>query len=107
VVEAYIAQLQEGEMPYPVADSALYSEDNLQQLAGGHWLIRVPERIGMAQALIEEITAHEMWSDSQEGYRYLELCTTCGEVRQHWLIVWSEQAKRRERATLQKRVSQE
>jgi transposase len=107
VVEAYIAQLQEGEMPYLVADSALYSEDNLQRLAGVRWLTRVPERIGRAQALIEEITAQEMRPAGQEGYRYLELCTTYGGVRQRWLIVWSEQAERRERATLQKRVSQE
>jgi transposase len=84
VVEAYIAQLQEGEMPYLVADSALYSEDNLQRLAGVCWLTRVPERIGLAQALIEEITAQEMWPAGQEGYRYLELCTTYGGVRQRW-----------------------
>jgi Transposase len=107
VVEAYIAQLQEGEMPYLVADSALYSEDNLQRLAGVRWLTRVPERIGRAQALIEEITAQEMRPAGQEGYRYLEVCTTYGGVRQRWLIVWLEQAERRERATLQKRVSQE
>jgi transposase len=107
VVEAYIAQLQEGELPYLVADSALYREDNLQRLAGVRWLTRVPERIGLAQALIEEITAQEMRPAGQEGYRYLELCTTYGGVRQRWLIVWSEQAERRERATLQKRVSQE
>jgi transposase len=71
------------------------------------WLTRVPERIGRAQALIEAITAQEMRPAGQEGYRYLELCTTYGGVRQRWLIVWSEQAERRERATLQKRVSQE
>jgi transposase len=107
VVEADIAQLQEGEMPYLVADSALYSADNLQRLAGVRWLTRVPERIGRAHALIEEITAQEMRPAGQEGYRYLEVCTTSGGVRQRWLIVWSEQAERRERATLQKRVSQE
>jgi transposase len=107
VVEAYIAQLQEGEMPYLVADRALYSEDNLQRLAGVRWLTRVPERIGLARALIAEITAEEMWSAGQEGYRYLELCTAYGGVGQRWLVVWSEQAERRERATLQKRVSQE
>jgi len=107
VIEAYIAQLQEGEMPYLVADSALYSEDNLQRLAGVRWLTRVPERIGLARALIEEITAQEMRPAGQEGYRYLELCTTYGGVRQRWLVVWSEQAERQERATLQKRVNKE
>ncbi len=107
VIEAYIAQLQEGEMPYLVADSALYSEENLQRLGGVRWLTRVPERIGLARALIEAVSASEMQPAGQEGYRYLELCTTYGGVRQRWLIVWSEQAEKRERATLQKRVSRE
>jgi transposase len=66
------------------------------------WLTRVPERIGLARARIQE-----MRPAGQKGYRYLELGTTYGGVRQRWRIVWSEQAERRERATLQKRVSQE
>jgi len=107
LVEADIAQLQEGEMPSLVADRALSSADNLQRLAGVRWLTRVPERIGRAHALIEAITAQEMRPAGQEGYRSLEVCTTSGGVRQRWLIVWSEQAERRERATLQQRVSQE
>jgi len=107
VVEAYIAHLQEGEMPYLVADSALYSEDNLQRLAGVRWLTRVPERIGLARGLIEEVSASDMQPAGQEGYRSLELCTTYGGVRQRWLVIWSEQAEKRERTTLQKRVSQE
>ncbi len=107
VVEAYIAQLQEGEMPYLVADSALYSEANLRRLGEVRWLTRVPERIGLARALIETISASDMQPADQEGYRYLELCTTCGGVRQRWLVIWSAQAEKRERATLQKRVSKE
>lgn len=107
VVEAYIAHLQEGEMPYLVADSALYSEDNLQRLAGVRWLTRVPERIGLTRALIEAIVPADMHPAAQEGYRLLELCTTYGGVRQRWLVIWSQQAEQRERVTLQKQVSQE
>lgn len=107
VVEAYIAQLQEGEMPYLVADRALYSEANLRRLGEVRWLTRVPERIGLARALIENISASDMQPADQEGYRYLELCTTYGGVRQRWLVIWSAQAEKRERATLQKRVSKE
>jgi len=107
VVEAYLAHLQEGEMPYLVADSALYSEDNLQRLAEVRWLTRVPERIGLARALIEEVSAFDMQPAGQGGYRTLELGTTYGGVRQRWLVVWSEQAEQRERATLHKRVSRE
>jgi len=107
VVEAYIAHLQQGEMPYLVADSALYSEDNLQRLAGVRWLTRVPERIGLARALIEAVAAADMHPAGQEGYRSLEVCTTYGGVRQRWLVIWSQQAEQRERVTLQKQVGQE
>jgi len=96
VVEAYIAHLQEGEMPYLVADSALYSEDNLQRLAGVRWLTRAPERIGLARTLIEAVAAADMHPTTQEGYRSLELCTTYGGVRQRWLVIWSQQAEQRE-----------
>ena len=107
VIEAYIAHLQEGEMPYLVADSALYSEENLQRLSEVRWLTRVPERIGLARALIEAVSADEMQPAGQEGYRCLEVGTTYGGVPQRWLIVWSEQAGERERAALKMQVNHE
>lgn len=94
-------------MPYLIADSALYTEDNLQKLAPVKWLTRVPERIALAKALVERISAEQMEPAAQEGYRYTELCTTYGGVPQRWLVVWSAQAEKRERATLQKRVEKE
>ena len=107
LVEAYLSRLKEGEMPYLVADSALYSAENVQRLSEVKWLTRVPERIGAAKRLIAEVEAEEMQPASREGYCYLEVCTTYGGVRQRWLIVWSAQAEKRERARLQKRVKKE
>lgn len=107
IVKAYLARLREGEMPYLIADSALYSQENLQRLSGVKWLTRVPERIGPAKGLIEAVSPEEMQPASQEGYRYLEVCTTYGGVPQRWLVVWSAQAEQRERASLQKRVEKE
>ncbi len=107
VITAYLAQLREGEMPYVVADSALYSEANLQKLAEVKWLTRVPERIALAKALVESVSPEAMLPASQEGYRYLALCTPYGGVRQRWLVVWSAQAEKQERAALQKRVEKD
>ena len=107
VVEAYLGHLQEGEMPYLAADSAPYSEENLQRLRQGRWLTRVPERISRARGLIEAVSAADMQPAGQEGYHYLELGATYGEVRQRWLVIGSEQAEQRERATLHKQVRQE
>lgn len=44
-------------MPYLVADRALYSEANLQKPAKVKWLTRVPERVSLAQALVERMAA--------------------------------------------------
>jgi len=107
LVEAYLSRLKEGEMPYLVADSALYSAENVKRLSGVKWLTRVPERVGAAKALIAAADVEGMQLASREGYRYLELCATYGGVRQRWLIIWSAQAEERERARLQKRVEKE
>ncbi|MBC7251653.1 MAG: IS1634 family transposase [Anaerolineae bacterium] len=107
IVAAYLAQMGEGETPYLVADSALYSEENLQRLSEVKWLTRVPERLGLAKGLIEAVSAEEMQPAAQEGYRSLELCTVYGGVRQRWLVVWSASAQEREQAALQKRIEKE
>ncbi len=39
-----------------VADSALYSEENLQKLGSLQWLTRVPLTLKQAQELVEELT---------------------------------------------------
>ncbi len=107
IVEEYLTQFAEGEMPYLVADSALYTEENLQRLSGVKWLTRVPERVGLAKELIEAVGAEEMQPASQEGYRSLELGIRYGGIPQRWLVVWSAQGEKRERAMLQKRVEEE
>lgn len=56
---------------------------------------------------VESVSAEEMQPAAQEGYRYTELCTTYGGVRQRWLVVWSAQAEERERAALRRRVEKE
>ncbi|MCR4407379.1 MAG: IS1634 family transposase [Anaerolineae bacterium] len=60
LVEAYLARFREEPMPYLVADSALYSEENLQRLSAVKWLTRVPERVGLAKQLIAAVSAEEM-----------------------------------------------
>ncbi|PWH20788.1 MAG: hypothetical protein DDG58_00985 [Ardenticatenia bacterium] len=71
------------------------------------WLTRVPERVGLAQQRIAAVSAEEMQPALQEGYRYLEVCTSWGGVCQRWLAVWSAETEQRERAILQKQVAKE
>ena len=44
-INSYLAQLQEGETPYFIADSALYTANNLRTLSNVRWICRVPETL--------------------------------------------------------------
>jgi transposase len=60
LIKAYVEQLQEGQETYFVADSAMYSEENLRALSEVKWVTRVPERIGLAKSLEEAISVADM-----------------------------------------------
>ena len=73
---------------YLVADSALYSEDNLQKLAttGSKWITRVPATLTEVQDALPPIPEMEPLAES---YRYHMLASTYGGVAQRWMLVYS------------------
>lgn len=103
-VQAYVAQLQTSERPCFIADSALYSADNLQVLSAVSWITRVPETLQEARDLLQRLEPAEMQPSGQEGYRYCERPSQYGGVSQRWLVVFSEQAYAREASTFQRQV---
>jgi transposase len=76
---------------YLVADSALYSEENLQKLAdtGSKWITRVPATLTAAQVALAQVDPAAM-APLTEGYRYHVLKTTYGGVVQRWVLMYSE-----------------
>lgn len=104
-LKAYTAQLQESDRPYFVADSALYSADNLKALSQIRWVSRVPETIQEARGLLETIKLEQMAPLGQAGYAGYEHQSTYGGVEQRWLIIYSKQAHQREMATFEKRLA--
>ncbi len=108
LVQAYIGQLGEGEPPpYIVADSALYSQDNLQALRAVRWITRVPERIALARTVEEAIAVEDMRASALKGYHYAEIGALYGGVRQRWLVVYSEAAYTRDVQALEQRIGKE
>lgn len=93
---------------YYVADSAFYSKDNIKSLKSVKWISRVPETIGKAKTVLTE-SEDKQWQDfdTHDGYKYQEKVVYYGGIRQYWLIVLSEEAKKREINTLQKQVEKE
>jgi transposase len=74
-----------------VADSALYSEANLDKLAHTaiKWITRVPATVSEAQVALAHADPPVM-APLQEGYRYHELTSSYGGVEQRWVLIYSE-----------------
>lgn len=97
----YLRQLQ---TTYPdscwIADSALYTAETLPLLSNT-WLTRVPATLKMAQALLQVVDPAQMLP-LETGVWYTPLSTTYAQVRQRWLVIYSEAAQRRVLPTVQR-----
>jgi transposase len=104
VIKDHIAQLHTTYgSTYLVADSALYSADNLQKLAETQlkWITRVPATLGEAQAVLAQADPQTM-APLREGYRFRVLSSTYGGVAQRWVLVYSEQRQPQAQRTVDK-----
>jgi transposase len=90
-----------------VADSALYSSGSLLAQNEYLWLTRVPETISEAKECVSQEDEAIAWQSGEDGYKYVESLSVYGNVPQRWLLVYSEQAFAREKATLEKKLSKE
>jgi transposase len=90
---------------YLVADSALYSADNLAKLAQTaiKWITRVPATLSEAQAALAQADPQAM-AALQEGYRYHELTSTYGGVEQRWVLLYSEPRRVPAQRTIDKQL---
>jgi transposase len=90
-----------------VADSALYTADNLIAMKQLKWLTRVPLTLAQAKAVLLEIQANEWQTSVLKGYRLAERRSRYGGVQQRWFIVESEQRKQADIQQLHKRIDKE
>jgi transposase len=90
-----------------VADSALYTAENLKQMSDLIWLTRVPFRLKPAQALARQIKSSEMISSIIPGYHYSIHTRTYGGIEQRWLVVESEERKESDQKRLQKKIEKD
>lgn len=88
-----------------VADAALYSEDNLQQLSGLRWLTRVPLTINTASELVNHLPDSALAPTELEGYRIASVCCEYGGVQQRWFVVESRERKQADLKKLDKTLA--
>ena len=104
VVRAHIDQLHTTYgTTYLVADSALYSADNLQKLAQTRmkWITRVPGTLSEAQEVCTHANPARM-TPLGEGYRSQDETSTYGGVAQRWVLIYSEPRRQQSQRTVDK-----
>lgn len=105
LVRDHIAQLHSTYgTTYVVADSALYSEDNLALLNGiaTKWITRVPGTLNEVKAAVAQADPDYM-VPLKTGYRGQTLKSTYGGVAQRWLLIESQPRRPQARRTVNKR----
>lgn len=90
-----------------VADSALYTADNLLTMKQLKWLSRVPLTINEAKQVYSDIKDSEWITSRFEGYRIAERRSHYAGIEQKWFIVESEQRKQSDIKQLQKRIDKQ
>lgn len=90
-----------------VADSALYTGDNLETMRELKWITRVPLSIKEAQNKILDIKENE-WKDSQiSGYKIAARESKYAQIKQRWLIIESEERKKSSIKQVNKQVEKQ
>ena len=106
VVTAHVQQLHAAHrLTYLVADSALYSADNLETLAhsGVPWITRVPATLAEARAVLAQVDPNTL-APLTEGYRFQEVTATYAGIAQRWVVVYSEARRAQARRAVDKQV---
>jgi transposase len=109
-IEALLTHLREaGDEPgIYVADAGVYSAANMRRFAaaGGRWISRVPETSREAKALVRAQPASWQTSADQR-MRWFSSQVDLSQGVERWLVVLTEAARARTRATMTKRAQQD
>ncbi|MEG4812798.1 IS1634 family transposase [Microcoleus sp. F8-D3] len=90
-----------------VADSALYTAENLSAMAGMKWITRVPLSIKEAQDKICNIEDSD-WEKSQiKGYKIATRTSEYANIKQRWLVIESEIRKQADLKKIIKQVEKQ
>jgi transposase len=92
--------------PLIVADSALYSEDNIQSLGSLKWICRVPLTVAPAKQIVKELTISDLIDTQLPGYKIACRNSQYGGIAQRWVIVESQARKQADIKQLYRTIEQ-
>jgi transposase len=91
---------------YWTADSALYTEENIKLLGTGtRWITRVPATLREAERLLNADLDMTLGVDPRYAFYVTDL--NYGGVPQRAVVVWSEEMKKRNEKTFDKKIQKE
>lgn len=90
-----------------VADSALYTEKNLQLMSETKWLSRVPLSIKEAKEWVNNLSRKELKKSKIKGYSWQEVESHYAGIQQRWLVVESQQRKESDLRKLSQKIEKE
>jgi transposase len=73
-----------------VADSALYTAENLSAMVGMKWITRVPLSIKSAREKISAISDKDWESAQIKGYKIAAITSEYANIKQRWIVVESD-----------------
>jgi transposase len=91
-----------------VLDAALYSKEFLlNPHITGDWVTRVPESIKLCKEYLERDYDKLLWTKVDKDFKFVELESTYGGIKQRWILVRNREAKYKELATFKKQLDKE
>ena len=91
------------EKVYHIADSAIYSDDNITELGDKTlWITRVPATINEVKNLLNTDVELEFCKDKR--YSYYETTSSYGGMKQKWVLIQSKAMKKRMEKTFDNNI---
>ena len=88
---------------YCIADSALYSEDNIKSMREGmKWITRIPSTLNLAKYLLASDLDFKPGEDQR--YSFYDTTVEYGGVEQKWVVVHSTEMQKRKDVTFDRKV---
>lgn len=87
-----------------IADSKLYTQDNIKALQNMYFITRVPSIIKLEGEYITKSLENGDWTEPDNGYKYKVYELEHYEVKQRWIVYFSEHAHVRTQKTMGRRI---
>jgi transposase len=106
-MQKFCGQLDAASAFLCVGDSAMYEKCVAESTEGLLWLSRVPHSIKKAKEVLQKSDTDLNWIQLENGYKIYPCKSSYENVAQRWILVFSEQAYKREIETLDRNVVKE